>query len=57
VPVWLFAIVAAAAAPLCVRLYASAIQKHVRKRTEQALAHAGVFGGEGRKEETKEAGG
>ena len=56
---WLFAIVAAAAAPLCVRFYASAIQKHVRKRTEETLALAAVDGDVERrsKEETKEAGG
>jgi hypothetical protein len=53
VPVWLIAIVAAAAAPFCVRLYASAIQKHVRKRTEERLALAGL----GSKEDSKDAGG
>jgi len=57
--VWLFAIVAAATAPLCVRFYASALQKHARKRTEHALALAELEMGRGRErqEETKEAGG
>jgi hypothetical protein len=38
VPVWLVAIAAAAAAPMCVRLYANTVEKRVRERTERLLA-------------------
>jgi hypothetical protein len=56
---WLFAIVAAASAPLCVRLYASALQKHARRRTERALALADLDAGspDEPSEDTKEVGG
>jgi hypothetical protein len=37
VPVWLVAIAAGAAAPVCVRWYASLVEKHARRRTERAL--------------------
>jgi hypothetical protein len=40
VPVWLVAILAAAAAPSCVRLYADALEKRVRARTQRMLAAA-----------------
>jgi hypothetical protein len=58
VPVWLFAIVAAAVAPLCVRLYASMLQQYVRRKTEAALAdhENGAFPASPR-EETKGGGG
>jgi hypothetical protein len=56
---WLFAILAAASAPLCVRLYASALQKQARKRTERALALADLEAGSPHEsqEDTKEVGG
>ena len=58
-PLWLFAILAAASAPLCVRLYASALQKHARRRTERALALADIDAGspDESQEEPKEVGG
>jgi hypothetical protein len=40
VPIWLVALVAAAAAPSCVRLYASSVERRARLRTERALASA-----------------
>jgi hypothetical protein len=40
IPVWLVAIAAAAAAPTCVRIYATALEKKVRTRTEKWLAAA-----------------
>lgn len=53
VPIWLVALVAAAAAPSCVRLYASSIEKRARLRTERALASAE----QGRKEQAKRTAG
>jgi hypothetical protein len=41
VPLWLVALVAAAAAPSCVKLYASSLEKKARLRTERALASVG----------------
>jgi hypothetical protein len=41
VPVWLIAVAAAAAAPICVRWYASWLEKHSRRRTERALGASG----------------
>jgi hypothetical protein len=38
IPVWLVALVAAAAAPSCVRLYESSLERRARRRTERALA-------------------
>jgi hypothetical protein len=38
--VWLVALVAAALAPSCVKLYASSLEKRARLRTERALAGA-----------------
>jgi hypothetical protein len=61
--VWLLAIVAAAAAPLCVRFYAEALQRHARTRTERRLALVNALvnvqeaGCVDREEETKQAGG
>jgi hypothetical protein len=40
VPVWLLAVAAAAAAPVCVRWYASLLEKRSRRRTDRALAFA-----------------
>jgi hypothetical protein len=40
VPLWLVALVAAAAAPSLVKLYASTLEKRARLRTERALAGA-----------------
>jgi len=40
VPVWLLALAAAGAAPVCVRLYADALEKRVRAHTERMLAAA-----------------
>jgi hypothetical protein len=59
---WLFAILAAAAAPVCVRAYASVLQKRARTRTERALSLADrdevtLGRGLGRGEQTKDAGG
>jgi hypothetical protein len=42
VPVWLVAIAAAAAAPICVRLFANTVEKRVRQRTERILADANI---------------
>jgi hypothetical protein len=62
IPIWLVALVAAAAAPSCVRLYASSVEKRARLRTERALASAqqsthGSLGERGRKEQAKRTAG
>jgi hypothetical protein len=59
VPIWLVAIAVAAAAPFCVRFYATTLEKRVRQRTERALATElqVVEGPAGPREQRKSAGG
>ena len=59
---WLFAIALGAAAPMCVRVYASALEQRARRRTRRLVALAGLDeaaggGGPEAQEQTKDAGG
>jgi hypothetical protein len=53
VPIWLVALLAAAAAPSLVRLFAASLERRVQRRTVDAIAQRDQSVGE--VEETKEA--
>jgi hypothetical protein len=40
VPLWLFALLAAMAAPMCVRLFAARVERRTRERTLAVVARA-----------------